>query len=209
MLKRTIDIAVAATLLVLLAPLLVLIAIAVLLDSGWPVFFSQIRVGRHFREFRIYKFRSMRATPGGPAITASSDPRITRIGHVLRATKLDELPQLGNVLRGDMSLVGPRPEIPRYVEAFRHRYSHILDVRPGVTDLASIHFRNEEQVLAGASDALRAYEETVLPAKLDLADEYIHRHNLLLDFSILWRTFRVCFTSTELPCPSNSTLPKS
>jgi len=208
-LKRTIDIAFAATLLVLFAPLLVFMAAAVLLDSGWPVFFSQVRVGRHFRNFHIYKFRSMRPAPGGAAITASSDPRITRIGRLLRATKLDELPQLWNVLRGDMSLVGPRPEIPRYVEAFRQRYAHILDVRPGITDLASIRFRNEEQVLAGAADALRAYEETVLPAKLDLADEYIHRHSFLLDCSILWRTFRVCFTSTEVPCPSNNTLPKS
>lgn len=150
----------------------------------------------------------MRVTSGGAAITASADPRITRVGRLLRATKLDELPQLWNVLRGDMSLVGPRPEIPRYVEAFRERYQRILDLRPGITDLASIQFRHEERVLAMAADPLRAYEESVLPAKLDLADEYLDRRCFLLDISILWRTVCVCFLSTP-QCPSNSTLHKS
>ena len=195
MLKRTIDIAVAATLLLVFAPLFALIAVAVILDSGWPALFSQIRVGRRFRPFHIYKFRSMLASLSGAAITAGSDPRITRVGRLLRATKLDELPQLWNVLRGDMSLVGPRPEIPPYVEAFRRRYERILELRPGITDLASIRFRDEEQVLALASDPLRAYEEDVLPAKLDLADEYFERRSLWLDVSILCRTLRVCFGS--------------
>jgi lipopolysaccharide/colanic/teichoic acid biosynthesis glycosyltransferase len=204
-LKRLIDIVISAALLALLSPLLALIALAVLWDSGRPIFFSQIRVGRYFRKFRIYKFRSMHADSRGPAITAATDSRITRVGGLLRAAKLDELPQLWNVLLGDMSLVGPRPEIPRYVEAFRGRYTAILALRPGITDLASLQFRNEEQVLANAADPLLEYESVVLPAKLDLADEYVQRHCFALDLLILWRTLCVCLAPHTLPCPSNTT----
>ena len=161
------------------------------------MFYSQIRVGRRFRPFRLYKFRSMYSSRRGPSITAATDSRITRAGRVLRATKLDELPQLWNVLLGDMSLVGPRPEVPEYVEAFRQRYREILEVRPGITDLASLRFQNEEQVLAAASDPLQEYRTVVLPAKLDLADEYLRRRSLSLDLSILWRTFQACFTTTH------------
>ncbi len=177
--------------------MLAVIALAEVLDSGTPVFYSQIRVGRRFRPFRLYKFRSMYSGRRGPSITAATDSRITRAGRVLRATKLDELPQLWNVLLGDMSLVGPRPEVPEYVEAFRQRYREILEVRPGITDLASLRFQNEEQVLAAASDPLQEYRTVVLPAKLDLADEYLRRRSLSLDLSILWRTFQACFTTTH------------
>jgi lipopolysaccharide/colanic/teichoic acid biosynthesis glycosyltransferase len=204
-LKRTIDIAVAAILLLLLCPLFALIAAAVLWDSGRPVFFSQVRVGRYFRRFRIYKFRSMRADPAGLAITSAADSRITRVGRLLRASKLDELPQLWNVLAGDMSLVGPRPEIPQYVHAFRRRYGAILSVRPGITDLASLQYRDEERTLAQAADPLQEYEAVVLPAKLDLAEQYLNRRSLALDFSILWRTLRVCFVPHILRWPSNTT----
>jgi lipopolysaccharide/colanic/teichoic acid biosynthesis glycosyltransferase len=207
-LKRCIDFAIAAALLVLLAPLFVLIALAVLFDSGLPIFFSQIRVGRHFRLFRIHKFRSMRPSTGGLVITTAGDVRITRVGKLLRATKLDELPQLWNVLIGDMSLVGPRPEIPRYVDAFRARYEKILDLRPGITDLASVRFHDEERLLAGSADPLGAYERIILPAKLDLADEYLRRSSLVLDFSILVRTLAVCFTPLVIRCSSH-TLHKS
>jgi lipopolysaccharide/colanic/teichoic acid biosynthesis glycosyltransferase len=205
MLKRAIDIAVAAVLLVLLSPVFVAIAFAIWWDSGKPVLFSQVRVGRRFRSFRIYKFRSMRAASAGPAITAATDARITRVGRLLRTTKLDELPQLWNVLKGDMSLVGPRPEIPRYVEQFRPRYEAILSVRPGITDLASLEFRDEEQVLARASDPLLEYAGVVLPAKLDLAEQYVQRRSFALDFSILWRTLCVCIAPQLLRWPSNTT----
>ncbi len=205
---------VAAALLMALSPLLAVIALAVLVESGSPVLYSQIRIGRYFRRFRIYKFRSMitrsivTSSPGS-AITAAGDSRVTPLGRILRAAKLDELPQLWNVLRGDMSLVGPRPEIPQYVEAFRDRYRKILNVRPGITDLASIQFRDEEHVLALASDPLQEYETVVLPQKLDLADEYLRRRCFSLDLSILWRTAQVCVSPLLLRWHSNPTSHKS
>jgi lipopolysaccharide/colanic/teichoic acid biosynthesis glycosyltransferase len=195
--KRFIDISIAATLLVLFSPLLVLLAIAVKLSSNGPVFFSQERVGRAFRRFRIYKFRSMRVNSSGPSVTAATDPRITAVGRLLRTAKLDELPQLWNVLKGDMSLVGPRPEVPQYVKAFEDRYRNILQVRPGITDLASLRFYNEEGYLAAAADPLQTYRDVVLPLKLDLADEYLRTHDTLLDFLILWRTLLRCVTPGE------------
>jgi lipopolysaccharide/colanic/teichoic acid biosynthesis glycosyltransferase len=128
---------------------------------------------------------------GGPLITVQGDSRITRVGRILRKTKIDELPQLWNVLRGDMSLVGPRPEIPEYVEQFKARYERILAIRPGITDLASIRFRNEEELLAASREPLREYVERVLPLKLDLADEYIRTASFSSDLSILLRTAKV------------------
>jgi lipopolysaccharide/colanic/teichoic acid biosynthesis glycosyltransferase len=125
---------------------------------------------------------------GGPAITVAGDARITRVGKLLRATKLDELPQFWNVLIGDMSLVGPRPEAPEYVDMFHGRYQRILKVRPGITDIASIRFRDEEKLLARGAEPLREYVQSVLPLKLDLADEYIRTRSLRLDFLILFKT---------------------
>jgi FlaA1/EpsC-like NDP-sugar epimerase/lipopolysaccharide/colanic/teichoic acid biosynthesis glycosyltransferase len=191
LLKRGIDIAVSACALVALSALLAGIAIAILLDSGLPIIFSQERMGRGFRGFRILKFRTMRGDRPGPAITAAGDSRITRIGRILRASKLDELPQLWNVLKGDMSLVGPRPELRCYVEAFADRYRRVLLVRPGMTDLASIRFRTEEDVLAAAADPVKEYVEQVLPAKLDLAEEYIRTQSLRTDLYIIMRTLSV------------------
>lgn len=121
----------------------------------------------------------------------SGDSRVTQVGRFLRATKLDELPQLWNVLTGEMSLVGPRPELPEYVEMFRTRYQHILGIRPGITDIASIRFRNEERLLAQCSEPLRTYVETVLPAKLALAEEYLQKRSLRLDLLILLKTLLV------------------
>jgi lipopolysaccharide/colanic/teichoic acid biosynthesis glycosyltransferase len=187
-LKRAVDIALSSFLLILLGPLLGAIALAVWLESGFPIFFRQERVGLGFRRFRILKFRTMRRNCAGPPITAAGDVRVTRVGKILRPAKLDEFPQLWNVLCGDMSLVGPRPEIPAYVEMFRGRYERVLTVRPGITDLASIHFRNEETVLSKSREPLREYTECVLPAKLDLAEEYVNTHTLLGDISILLRT---------------------
>jgi lipopolysaccharide/colanic/teichoic acid biosynthesis glycosyltransferase len=186
--KRSFDIAVSGIMVVILAPVFAAIAVAVLLDSGLPVFYSQERVGRGFRRFRIWKFRSMQRNNSGPSITVRGDSRITRVGKFLRATKLDELPQFWNVFVGDMSLVGPRPEVFEYVKMYRERYGRILAVRPGITDLASVRFRDEESVLAAASDLTEFYARHVLPAKLDLAEEYLRKRSLLFDISILLRT---------------------
>lgn len=190
-LKRAFDVVVSACALVLLCPFLMFVAMAVLVDSGWPVFFRQERVGRRFRLFRIWKFRTMVARGGGPPITVSGDTRITRVGRVLRAWKLDELPQLWNVLRGDMSLVGPRPELPMYVEMFRDRFAPVLELRPGMTDSASIAYRSEERLLAMAADPLAEYTERILPAKLALAEEYVRTRGFGGDMGILVRTLRV------------------
>ena len=186
--KRVFDVVLSALALILLAPVLLVIAIAIILDTGLPVFYRQDRVGLHFHVFKILKFRSMHQNNGGSLITISGDPRVTGVGKILRITKLDELPQFWNVLLGDMSLVGPRPEVPHYVELFKNRYSLILSVRPGITDLASIEFRNEEQVLRESHEPLKAYIEEVLPAKLDLADKYVRNHSVIGDVLILFRT---------------------
>ena len=191
MLKRALDILASGGALVVLSPLIALLALAVRLDSRGPAFFSQERVGRGFRRFRIWKFRSMAHESAGPLITASGDARITRVGRVLRRAKLDELPQFWNVLAGDMSLVGPRPELPEYVDLYRDRYRTVLTVRPGITDLASITFRNEEKILSEATDPTRQYREVVLPSKLDLAEKYIRTQSFGLDCQILFRTFLV------------------
>ena len=187
LLKRCVDIALACLALILLSPILAAAAAAVWLDSGGPVLFRQERVGRRFRRFHMVKFRTMRGS-GGPAVTVSGDARVTRAGRVLRLTKLDEVPQFWNVLLGDMSIVGPRPEVPQYVEMFRQRYARVLTVRPGITDLASVRFRHEEEILAGSREPLAEYTERVLPAKLDLAEEYVRTHSVLGDFAILFRT---------------------
>jgi len=186
-LKRCADIALSLMLLLLLWPVAVAIALAIWLDSGRPILFRQERVGLAFRHFQILKFRTMRVATG-PSVTVAGDPRITPIGKFLRATKLDEVPQFWNVFRGDMSLVGPRPEVPEYVDLFRERYGRVLTVRPGITDLASIRFRNEEEVLLRTMDPLREYAERILPAKLDLAEEYLTTRTFPGDFSILFRT---------------------
>ncbi len=171
-LKRLFDICLATLGLVLLSPLLLLFAIAVKLDSRGPVFFRQERVGRGFRPFRIFKFRTMvvDAPQRGGQITAGhDDPRITRVGRFLRRWKFDELPQFLNVVKGEMSLVGPRPEVPRYVEMFRSDYAEILTIRPGITDLASIKYRDEAGLLAGSANPEQTYVQEILPQKLALA----------------------------------------
>lgn len=189
-LKRALDLAVASLGLLLTSPLLLLAAAAVKCGSPGPVLFRQQRVGRGFRPFEILKFRTMvvDAPQRGAAITAGGDPRITRVGRLLRKTKLDELPQLWNVLRGEMSLVGPRPEVPRYVELFRDDYAAILSVRPGITDPASIKFRNEAELLGQAADPEREYVERILPEKIALAREYLSRASVLYDLRLILAT---------------------
>jgi lipopolysaccharide/colanic/teichoic acid biosynthesis glycosyltransferase len=207
--KRAFDILMAAAGLVMLSPLLILAALLVKLSSPGPVLFRQQRVGRRFRPFLICKFRTMTQdapNKGGP-ITFGADPRITRVGQVLRKTKIDELPQLINVLKGEMSLVGPRPEVPRYVEMFREDYEEILRVRPGITDLASIKYRDEAAVLGRAEDPEHDYVSRVLPEKIKLAKQYLGRASLWFDLSIIIRTmlrlltdaFSVVFQLSRLP----------
>ena len=190
MLKRVIDFVVAGTGLLLLAPFFLLVGLLIKLDSKGPIFFKQKRVGRTFHPFLIYKFRTMveRAPQLGPAITVGEDARITRVGRLLRRAKVDELPQLINVLKGEMSLVGPRPELPEYVAAFRQQYEEILSVRPGITDLASLRFIDEASLLAHADDPERTYRECILPQKLALARQYVAHHSLGMDCLLLVHT---------------------
>lgn len=191
--KRLLDIVASALALVLLAPFLVAIAAWVRLDSSGPAIFRQERVGRGGVPFRIHKFRTMRdgAADAASSITVGADPRITRAGAFLRRTKLDELPQLFDVLRGAMSLVGPRPELERYVATYPPALrDKLLSVRPGITDFASLAFRDESALLARAADPEREYREVILPAKLRLAAEYVDRANLATDLRVIARTLR-------------------
>jgi lipopolysaccharide/colanic/teichoic acid biosynthesis glycosyltransferase len=194
--KRLFDLLGAAVALLLLAPLMLGVALWIKLDSPGPVFFRQQRVGRHGVPFSIHKFRTMRADAQGLPLTVGTDPRITRAGHWLRRTRLDELPQFIDVLQGTMSLVGPRPEVPRYVAlyppALRDR---ALAVRPGLTDPASLHFIDEATLLAAAADPEREYVEKILPAKLQRAAEYAEQASLRSDLRVLWQTLRVLWRS--------------
>lgn len=188
--KRTCDICLATLGLIITSPLLALIALLIKLDSSGPVIFRQIRVGQGFRPFAIRKFRTMVANDsvGGPLVTVGRDCRITRVGHILRGLKLDELPQLWNVLLGDMSLVGPRPEVPRYVECARAEFAEVLTVRPGITDLASLKYIDEAAILAASANPEEEYQHKVLPEKLRLAKLYIRHMSLRLDFAIILQT---------------------
>jgi lipopolysaccharide/colanic/teichoic acid biosynthesis glycosyltransferase len=191
MAKRLFDIVCAAIGLLLLSPLLLVVAAWIKLDSPGPVMFRQERVGRFGRSFRIHKFRTMRvdAPRLGPQITVGEDARITRSGRWLRATKVDELPQLWDVLRGAMSLVGPRPEVPRYVAMYPAELREVvLSVRPGITDPASLSFRNESELLARAADPEREYVEVVMPMKLRLAAEYVRNASLGGDIRLILAT---------------------
>lgn len=188
--KRLFDASIASLGLAVLAPLFAVVAVAIKLTSTGPVFFRQERMGKDFRPFRIYKFRTMvvNAPQLGGQITAGNDPRVTAVGHILRKTKLDELPQLINVVQGDMSLVGPRPEVRRYVELFQDDYRVVLSVRPGITDLASVKYRDETEILGQANDPDQAYIARILPDKIALAKEYIAKRSLLYDVGLIFRT---------------------
>ena len=194
MTKRLLDVFVTLLLMPLALPLMAAIALWVRLDSPGPALFRQPRVGRGGRLFRIHKFRTMHQAEAGLPITARGDARITRAGRWLRATKLDELPQLIDVLAGDMSLVGPRPEVPRYMALYpEDARRRILSVRPGITDPASIAFRDEETLLAAAPDAERAYALQVMPVKQRHYLDYVARHSVAGDLRILLDTVRALF----------------
>ena len=190
--KRCFDLVIASVLLVVLCPLLVLIAVIVAATSGRPVIYRAQRVGRGGESFLLLKFRTMRVGIAGPAITGRDDPRITPIGAVLRRTKLDELPQLLNVLRGDMSLVGPRPEDPGFVAGYRPEQREVLSIRPGITSPAAVRYRDEETLLNGGDPRVEeAYAATIMQAKLALDLDYVRRRNLWSDIAILCQTAAV------------------
>jgi lipopolysaccharide/colanic/teichoic acid biosynthesis glycosyltransferase len=184
------DIVVSSLGLVICSPVLLVAATLVRFSSTGPILFRQERIGKNFRPFQILKFRTMvqDAPALGRAITVGADPRITLAGRWLRKSKIDELPQLLNVLKGDMSLVGPRPEVRRYVELFSHDYAEVLSVRPGITDLASIQFRHESELLGKAADPDAEYCERILPEKIRLAKEYVRRSSIGFDLLLILRT---------------------
>ena len=189
-LKRLMDIVVSAGALLVIWPVLLLIAVAIKIDDPGPVFYRQVRVGRNGKEFRIYKFRTMvvDADKKGLAITVGRDNRITRMGAILRKTKLDELAQLINVFTGDMSFVGPRPEVPKYVNMYTPYQRQVLLVRPGITDYASIAYRNENDLLEGAEDPEKMYIETIMPDKIELNMKYLREISPIADIRLILST---------------------
>jgi len=193
--KRFLDVLVASLLIVVFSPIFILIAMLIRISSPGPVFYVQRRVGQGLFEFNFYKFRTMvvGADKVGPGVTSRTDSRITKIGAFLRLSKLDELPQLLNVLKGDMSLIGPRPELPKYIEYFSEQYRQILRVRPGITDFATIEFRDEEDILAQYDDVEAAYLKVVLPQKLKLYEKYINGMSFKSDLEISLRTLYKIF----------------
>lgn len=189
--KRVFDIIASGLGLLVLSPLFLVIAVWVKLDSPGPVFYKQVRVGRNNKDFYLYKFRSMRvgSDKKGLITVGGRDPRVTRSGYYIRKYKLDEFPQLINVFKGDMSLVGPRPEVRKYVDLYTPEQMHVLDVRPGITDLASIRYRNENELLEQASDPDQYYQEVVMQDKLRINLEYVRNHSFLGDIRLIFNTF--------------------
>lgn len=194
--KRLFDIFLSGFGLILLSPLFLVIAIWIKLDSRGPIFYRQVRVGRNNTEFRIFKFRSMRigSDKGSLVTIGGRDPRITRSGYFIRMFKIDELPQLINVFIGDMSLVGPRPEVRHYVNYWTPEQMHVLDVRPGITDPASIKFRNENELLAMAEDPEKYYIEVIMQEKIKLYLDYVKKSSFWYDIKLIFQTFWVIIT---------------
>jgi len=191
--KRLFDIFASGLGLIVLSPLFLILAVWIKLDSKGPVFYRQVRVGLHNKDFRIFKFRSMRvgADKGSLVTIGGRDPRITRSGYFIRKFKFDELPQLINVFVGDMSLVGPRPEVRHYVDYWTLEQMHVLDVRPGITDPASIKFRNENELMEQAEDPEKYYIEVIMQEKLKLYLEYVLNHSFWGDIGLIFKTFWV------------------
>ena len=189
--KRTFDIIASGLGLIVLSPLFLILAIWIKLDSNGPVFYRQVRVGRHNKDFRIFKFRSMRvgADKGSLVTIGGHDPRVTRSGYFIRKFKFDELPQLINVFLGDMSLVGPRPEVRHYVNYWTPAQMRVLDVRPGITDPASIKFRNENELMEKAEDPEKYYIEVIMQEKIKLYLEYVDNHTFWGDIGLIFKTF--------------------
>jgi lipopolysaccharide/colanic/teichoic acid biosynthesis glycosyltransferase len=191
--KRAFDIIASGLGLIVLSPLFLILAIWIKLDSKGPVFYRQVRVGYKNKDFRIFKFRSMRvgADKGSLVTIGGHDPRVTKSGYFIRKFKFDELPQLINVFLGDMSLVGPRPEVRHYVDYWTPEQMHVLDVRPGITDPASIKFRNENELMEQAEDPEKYYIEVIMQEKIKLYLEYVEKHSFLYDIGLIFKTFFV------------------
>lgn len=191
--KRLFDIVASGLGLIVLSPLFLILAIWIKLDSNGSVFYRQVRVGYKNKDFRIFKFRSMRvgADKGSLVTIGGHDPRVTRSGYFIRKFKFDELPQLINVFLGDMSLVGPRPEVRHYVDYWTPEQMHVLDVRPGITDPASIKFRNENELMEKAEDPEKYYIEVIMQEKIKLYLEYVEKHSFLYDLGLIFKTFWV------------------
>ena len=189
--KRAFDVIASGLGLIVLSPLFLFLAVWIKLDSKGPVFYRQVRVGWHNRDFRIFKFRSMRvgSDKGSLVTIGGRDPRVTRSGYYIRKLKLDELPQLINVFIGDMSLVGPRPEVRHYVDYWTEEQMHVLDVRPGITDPASIKFRNENELMEKAEDPETYYIEVIMQEKIRLYLEYVKHHSFWGDIALIFKTF--------------------
>ena len=191
MLKRIFDIISSLFGLILLSPFMIIIAILIKLDSKGPIFFKQVRVTKNGREFKIFKYRTMRVgSDKFSQITVGKDSRITKVGDFLRKYKLDEIPQLINVLIGDMSLVGPRPEVPKYVALYTEEQREILKVRAGITDYASIEFSNENDILANENDPEKAYIEKIMPRKIELNKKYLSEISVMTDIKIILLTIK-------------------
>ena len=191
--KRLLDIFFSFIGLLLLLPLFALVAILIKMDSKGPIFFRQVRIGRNFYPFKIYKFRTMilDAEKKGLSLTVGGDKRITKIGKIMRETKIDELPQLINILKGNMSFVGSRPEIKKYVELFRSDYEKILKMRPGITDPATIKFSDEESISSSSSEWEEDYINILMPKKIKLSSDYIDNNNIYIDLKLILRTILI------------------
>ena len=191
--KRVFDIVASGLGLIALSPLFLILAVWIKMDSKGPVFYRQVRVGWHNKDFRIFKFRSMRlgSDKGSLVTIGGHDPRVTRSGYFIRKFKFDELPQLINVFIGDMSLVGPRPEVRHYVDYWTPEQMHVLDVRPGITDPASIKFRNENELMEKAEDPEKYYIEVIMQEKIKLYLEYVEKHSFWYDLGLIFKTFWV------------------
>ena len=190
MVKRLFDVLASTVMLVLLSPLLLVLSLAVNFSSKGPVFYMQERIGKNEKPFRIFKFRTMLmdADKKGLLTVGGRDPRVTNFGYFLRKYKLDELPQLFNVVLGEMSLVGPRPEVKRYVEMYSVEQKKVLEVNPGITDYASIEYANENELLGKADDPEKMYVEEIMPAKLKLNLKYVKEQSFLVDLKIIFKT---------------------
>lgn len=197
--KRIFDLICSALGIVVLSPIFIIVFLLIKIESPGPGFYTQQRVGRNGRMFNLFKFRTMHLNSDKlTAITVGArDPRITRIGYYLRKYKIDELPQLINVVRGDMSLVGPRPELKKFVDLYTPEQREVLTVRPGITDFASLEFRNENELLEGKEDPIKYYVDEILPAKLALSLRYVRTRSFLLDIKIILRTIKAVFVNRE------------
>jgi lipopolysaccharide/colanic/teichoic acid biosynthesis glycosyltransferase len=214
MLKRVFDLVIALLGLILLAPVLLVVGVVIKLDSRGPVFYGGDRIGKDGKPFKMIKFRTMvvHADRMGAALTHGGDPRVTRMGRVLRKWKIDEIPQLINVVRGEMSLVGPRPEAPVYVHYYTPEQKQVLAIRPGITGLTQVRYRHEETLLSRCADPEKEYIETIMPQKLAIDLEYIRSRSLLMDLRLLFETFLAVFRRDEpaeegRAAPGSPTLP--